>query len=377
MTLLEKTTKNIDGLDIKAMEQARKRWNSVAKPLKSLGLLEDAIIQIAGITGNSQIEISKKAVVIFCGDNGIVEEGVTQTGQEVTAVVTENFSKGESCVCIMAEQAGAWVFPVDIGVKRKLLGYGNFAEGNDRLVCSVDSKGASKIRYPIWNQKLMAGTRNFIKEPAMDREIAVKAIETGIRLVGLLKERGYQIIATGEMGIGNTTTSSAVSAAFLRVPPEMVTGRGAGLSTEGLKRKRKVIYQGLSLWKPNPEDGIDVIAKVGGLDLAGLTGIYLGGACYRVPVIVDGLISSVAALAAVSLCPMSKYYMIASHASAEIAGELVLNALGLKPIIYGNLCLGEGTGAVALLPVLDMAAAVYHKMSTFSQMQIKEYQPLD
>ena len=148
------------------------------------------------------------------------------------------------------------------------------------------------------------------------------------------------------------------------------------MSTEGLKRKRKVIHQGLSLWKPDPEDGIDVIAKVGGLDLAGLTGIYLGGACYRVPVVVDGFISSVSALAAVSLCSMSRYYMIASHASAETAGELVLDALGLKPIIYGNMCLGEGTGAVALLPVLDMAAAVYNRMSTFSQIQIREYQPL-
>ena len=226
MTLLEKTRKNIDGLDIEAMERARKRWDSVAKPLKSLGLLEDAMIQIAGITGNSQIEIKKKAVVIFCGDNGIVEEGVTQTGQEVTAVVTENFSKGDSCVCIMAEKAGAWVFPVDIGVKRELSGYGHFAEGRDRLICDK-AETAFPIRYPIWKQKLMDGTRNFTKEPAMDREIAIKAVETGIRLVGLLKERGYQIIATGEMGIGNTTTSSAVSAALLGVPPEMVTGRGA------------------------------------------------------------------------------------------------------------------------------------------------------
>ncbi len=372
MTLLEETTRNINGPDTAAMEQARKRWDSVAKPLKSLGFLEDALIQIAGITGDPKIQIEKKAVVIFCGDNGIVEEGVTQTGQDVTAVVTENFSKGESCVCIMAEQAGAWVFPVDIGVKQLLFGYGEFVEGADHLVCR-----GGKVRYPIWNRRLMAGTRNFTKEPAMDRDTAVKAVETGIQLVGLLKERNYQIIATGEMGIGNTTTSSAVSAAFLGVPPEMVTGRGAGLSTEGLKRKRKVIHQGLSLWKPDPEDGLDVLAKVGGLDLAGLVGVYLGGALYRVPVVVDGLISSVAALAAATICPMAKYFMIASHASAEAAGELVLDALGLKPLIYGNMFLGEGTGAVALFPVLDMAAAVYNRMSTFSQIQIKEYQPFE
>ena len=184
MTLLEETTRNINGPDTAAMEQARKRWDSVAKPLKSLGFLEDALIQIAGITGDPKIQIEKKAVVIFCGDNGIVEEGVTQTGQDVTAVVTENFSKGESCVCIMAEQAGAWVFPVDIGVKQLLFGYGEFVDGADHLVCR-----GGKVRYPIWNRRLMAGTRNFTKEPAMDRDTAVKAVETGIQLVGLLKER--------------------------------------------------------------------------------------------------------------------------------------------------------------------------------------------
>lgn len=388
MILLDQVIKGIGGLDQAAGKQAERRWDHVAKPLKSLGLLEDALIQIAGITGSSQIALEKKAVAVFCGDNGVVEEGVTQTGQDVTAVVTENFSIGDSCVCIMAEQAGAWVFPVDMGVCRELSGYGEFVEGIDRLVI-IDSapngtsnetqKGAagSQIRYPIWNQRQMAGTRNFTKEPAMDYETAVRAIESGIRLAGKLKERGYQIIATGEMGIGNTTTSSAVISVLLGVEPEQVTGRGAGLSSEGLNRKVQAIRKGIEQWKPDPADGIDVLAKVGGLDLAGLAGVFLGGAYYRIPVVIDGLISSAGALAAAAICPAAKAYMMASHVSAEPAGEMVLKALGLTPIIHGNMCLGEGTGAVALFPLLDMAAAVYHKMSTFSEIQIEEYQLLE
>lgn len=372
MTLLEETKKKIGEPDRKAMEQAKKRWDSVAKPLNSLGLLEEAIIRIAGMTGSSQVQLGKKAVTVFCGDNGIVEEGVTQTGQEVTAVVTENFSKGDSCVCIMAEQAKAQVFPVDIGVKGQISGYGEFVPGQDYL----SGNGNLSVRYPILNRRLMCGTRNFTKSPAMERDTAAAAVETGIMLVGCLKERGYRIIATGEMGIGNTTTSSAVLSVLLGKEPEQVTGRGAGLSREGLSRKIETVRRGIGLWNPDPEDGLDVLAKVGGLDLAGLAGVFLGGALYRIPVVIDGLISSAAALAAAQVCPKAKAYMLASHVSAEPAGRLALDALGLSPLIYGNMCLGEGTGAVALFPLLDMAEAVYRRMSTFSQIQIEEYRPL-
>lgn len=229
----------------------------------------------------------------------------------------------------------------------------------------------------VLNCRLMNGTRNFTKAPAMDRETAVRAVETGIEMVRCLKQQGYRIIATGEMGIGNTTTSSAVIAVLLGIDPEEVTGRGAGLSTEGLARKREVIRRGIDLWKPDRRDAVDVLSKVGGLDLAGLTGVFLGGALYRVPIVVDGLISSAAALAAKTICPAAAEYMLASHCSAEPAGELVLGALGLNPLLYGRLCLGEGTGAVTLFPLLDMAAAVYHQMSTFSQMDIEAYSPFD
>lgn len=382
MSLLEEVKREIHQLNPSAMAQAKARWDSIAKPLNSLGLLEEDLIRIAGITGSSDISLKKKAVAIFCSDNGIVEEGVTQTGQEVTAVVTENISHGNSCVCIMAKQAGAHVFPVDMGVNGDLSGYGEFREGSDSLVCTGDgnrgdasAEEASEILYPIWNRKLMYGTRNFTKEPAMERETAVTAVETGIRLAGKLKKRGFEIIATGEMGIGNTTTSSAVAAALLEADPKLVTGRGAGLSLEGFKRKQEVIRAGLLTWRPDPKDGIDVLSKVGGLDLAGLAGIFIGGMRYRIPVAADGLISLAAALAAERICPGTKEFLLASHMPAEPAGEMLLDALGAKPLIYGKLCLGEGTGAVALFPLLDMAAAVYQEMSTFSQIQIEEYQP--
>lgn len=413
---IEETVKQICGLDKGAMQRAKEHWDAIAKPLNSLGLLEEAFIRIAGITGTERIVLDKKAVAVFCADNGIVEEGVTQTGQEVTAAVTDTMGRGQSCVCIMAEQAGADVFPVDIGVKRagadaaltnadgRCTGGGavsetareiqkrteNIAsakegmngktngttEGRTNGTTEGKTNGTNGINT-VLNCRLMNGTRNFTKAPAMDRETAVRAVETGIEMVRCLKQQGYRIIATGEMGIGNTTTSSAVIAVLLGIDPEEVTGRGAGLSTEGLARKREVIRRGIELWKPDRRDAVDVLSKVGGLDLAGLTGVFLGGALYRMPIVVDGLISSAAALAAKTICPAAAEYMLASHCSAEPAGELVLGALGLTPLLYGRLCLGEGTGAVTLFPLLDMAAAVYHQMSTFSQMDIEAYSPFD
>lgn len=417
---IEETVKQICGLDEGAMQRAKEHWDAIAKPLNSLGLLEEAFIRIAGITGTERIVLDKKAVAVFCADNGIVEEGVTQTGQEVTAAVTDTMGRGQSCVCIMAEQAGADVFPVDIGVKRAGADAAladadgqctggcavsetareiqkrteNIAsakkgtegrtnrrtngttEGRTSRTTEGRTNGTNGINM-VLNCRLMNGTRNFTKAPAMDRETAVRAVETGIEMVRCLKQQGYRIIATGEMGIGNTTTSSAVIAVLLGIDPEEVTGRGAGLSTEGLARKREVIRRGIELWKPDRRDAVDVLSKVGGLDLAGLTGVFLGGALYRVPIVVDGLISSAAALAAKTICPAAAEYMLASHCSAEPAGELVLGALGLNPLLYGRLCLGEGTGAVTLFPLLDMAAAVYHQMSTFSQMDIEAYSPFD
>lgn len=353
---LENRIEQIHPISEEAMERARERWSHVAKPLGSLGLLEDAVVKIAGIQGQEKIRISKKALVIMCADNGIVEEGVTQTGQEVTGVVTENFTKGRSCVCIMARQAGVRVVPVDIGVAGELKNRGSL--------------------YPLVERKIAWGTKNFMREPAMTREETLKAIETGIQIAEDLKRQGYDMLAVGEMGIGNTTTSAATASVLLGEDPKLMTGRGAGLSDEGLERKKKVIRQALAFHRPDPHDPVDVLSKVGGLDLAGLAGICLGGAIFHMPVVLDGFITSVAALAACGLHRDVSGCLLASHVSAEPAGRLVLERLGLKAPIDGSLCLGEGTGAMAFMPMISMAADIYQNMSTFQDIDIKEYVPL-
>lgn len=342
-------------LDEKSMEMARLKWSKVAKPLNSLGTLEECIIKMSGIRETWQPHIEKRALLILCGDNGIVEEGVTQTGQEVTAIVTENMTEGNSSVCIMAEQANVDVFPVDMGVARDL---------------------KPGTRYKLISKKVSYGTKNFRKEPAMTRAEAVKSIIAGISLVEELAEKGYRLIATGEMGIGNTTTSSAVSSMILKKNPEELTGRGAGLSDEGLGRKVQVIREAIEKYGPECRDVVDILAHVGGFDLAGLTGVFIGGAVCRIPILVDGFISASAALCAERIYPGCRDYMLASHVSAEPAGKLLLDELGLTPFIQAGMCLGEGSGAVAAVPLIDMAYGVYKKMSSFQDICIEEYKPL-
>lgn len=348
-TDLEQVIRQIGPLDEHAMEQAKKQWNSIAKPLHSLGKLEEHIIRIAGITGDPDVKIEEKALIVMCADNGVVEEGVTQTGQEVTAIVAENFLSGETSAAIMCKKAGARILPIDIGM-------------------------AGKTKVP--DHKVACGTRNFAKEPAMTREEALQSILTGVRIVEEQKKAGVALLATGEMGIGNTTTSSAVLAALLQIDPEKVTGRGAGLTSAGLSRKIQVIRQALALHKPDANDPVDVLAKVGGFDIGGLAGVYLGAAKMHLPVLIDGFISGTAALLACRLCPEAKEYMIASHKSKEPGMQILLKALGLSASLDCDMCLGEGTGAVAFFPVLDMAAAVYRQMSTFADIQVEEYQEL-
>ena len=214
------------------------------------------------------------------------------------------------------------------------------------------------------------------KGPAMTREEAIQALETGISMVEELKNKGYSLIATGEMGIGNTTTSSAVASVLLSEDVEKMTGRGAGLSSEGMVRKLRAIKKAIEVNQPDPKDGVDVLAKVGGFDIAGMAGVFLGGAACGVPVVIDGFISAVAALAAATICPLVKEYMLASHVSKEPAAHLILEALGLEAPLHCDMCLGEGTGAVVLFPILDLACGVYNGMSTFQDIQVEEYKPL-
>ena len=359
---LEEALKNIKDLDKKSIDESAKRWDSIAKPLKSLGLLEDAIIKIAGITKNSTVKLNKKALIIMCADNGVVNEGVTQTGQEVTANVTENFTNEKATVSIMSKSIGVDVFPVDIGIYRDM----DKSLGKDEEIKP----------FCILNRKIAYGTENMLKGPAMSRKKAVMAIETGIDLVRYMKECGYNIVATGEMGIGNTTTSSAIASVLLHKPVEEVTGKGAGLTCEGLERKINVIKESIKLNKPNSNDPIDVLSKIGGYDIAGLVGVFIGGAVYNIPIVIDGFISAVAALTASKIEPKTNQYMIPSHVSKEPAGKMLLDALCLKPFITCEMCLGEGSGAVALFPILDMACTVYNKMSSFDDIGIEEYKPL-
>ncbi len=350
---LQEILTHITPADPAAMAEAQRRWNGIAHPLNSLGELEKTVIRVAGMTGSADVDLSKRAVVVMCADNGVVAEGVTQTGQEVTAIVTENMSKGDTSVCRMARVAGADVIPVDIGVARPVTG------------------------EKILQKNIRRGTANMTQGPAMTRDEAERAMLTGIAIVGDLKEKGYTLLATGEMGIGNTTTSSAVVSVLLSQPVEAVTGRGAGLDSAGLRRKIQAIEAAVACNRPDPNDGLDVLSKVGGLDLAGLAGVFLGGAYHHIPVLVDGFISSAAALAAAAICPAARDYMLGSHASNEPAGRMVLDALGLTPFLYAGMCLGEGTGAVAVMPLLDMALAVYREMCTFEATDIEAYQPLE
>ena len=332
-----------------AKQQAQYRWNHVAKPLHSLGKLEEMIVRIADIQQTADVCLSPRCVLVFCGDHGVVEEGVTQSGQEVTALVAKSIAEGTANVNLMASAAQADVFAVDMGMAQ-------------------DVPGTIRLKNAY-------GTANMAKGPAMTRSQAETAVQAGIDLVGQMKEKGYRLIATGEMGIGNTTASTALACALLGLEPRDIVGRGAGLSDSGLTRKQNAIERALFINHPDPHDPMDMLAKVGGYEIAGMVGAFLGGMRYRVPVVIDGVISAVAALTAVRICPECRQFMLPSHMSREPAMVKIVQELGLDPIIHADMALGEGTGAVALFPLLDMAHRVYTGPHTFDALGMDAYTP--
>ena len=348
--MLKEQLEQIHPLSKEHAQQCRAYWDTVGKPLRSLGKLEDVHIQIGGIQRSAKPSVDHKRLIVMCADNGVVAEGVTQTGQQVTAVVAENFFDDKTCTSLMCREANCELTVVDIGM----------ATDTPRTL----------------RKKEIYGTKNLALEPAMERETAVGAILTGIELVQRFAAEGAQIFATGEMGIGNTTTSSAIASLLLHVPVECVTGRGAGLSSRGLQKKIQAIRRGITVNRPDPEDPLDVLAKVGGADIAGLAGVFLGGAICHCPVVIDGFISAAAALVAKCLVPESVDYMIASHVSKEPAGTMILEALGKSAMLTCDMCLGEGSGAVASFPLLDMAFRIYNEMGTFEYIEIETYVPL-
>ena len=328
--------------DEAARAAAHAHWASLAKPLGGLGALETLLEDAAALTGSAALSFDRRAVLVLCADNGVVAQGVSQTGQEVTRAVAENLAMRRTSVCQMARTAHCDVLPVDMGI-------------------------AGEPVPGVRNCRIASGTADFTVGPAMSRAQAVQAIGAGIALARELADNGYRLIATGEMGIGNTTTSSAVAAVLLGQPIETMTGRGAGLSDEGLARKTDAIRRGIAVNTPDAADPLDVLAKLGGFDLAGLCGVFLGGALEGIPVLMDGFISGVAALCAVRLCPAAAKAVFASHCSSEPAARLVLEALGKAPLLTAGLHLGEGTGAVASIPLWDMALAVYDHCYSFAE----------
>ena len=336
--------------DEAARAAAHAHWAGLAKPLGGLGALETLLEDAAALTGSAALDVSRRAVLVLCSDNGVVAQGVSQTDQSVTRAVAENLAARRTSVCQMARTAHCDVVPVDMGM------------AGDPVPGVADCR-------------IAAGTADFTQGPAMTRAQAVEAVGRGIRLVQEQKAAGVQLLATGEMGIGNTTTSSAVAAVLLGQPVERMTGRGAGLSDEGLARKVDAICRGILRNEPDPTDPLDVLAKLGGFDLAGLCGVFLGGALEGVPVVMDGFISGVAALCAVRLCPAAAKAVFASHCSSEPAARLVLDALGKAPLLTAGLHLGEGTGAVASIPLWDMALAVYRGCYSFAEGGIAPYTP--
>lgn len=347
---LEEALKRIKKFDDAAYEASEKKWLTLVKPLFSLGRLEKAVSQMAGIKGKRDFDLEKKILVIMCADNGVVKEGISQCGSEVTATAARSFAFGESAACIMAKRAGVDVLPIDAG-----------------MVTDVSEIRSIKQSY---------GTENMAEGPAMARENCIKIIEKTIDIVGELAENNYDIILTGEMGIGNTTTASAVTSVLLDKDPSEVTGRGAGLTSEMLMHKIEVIKKAIDINKPDKNDPLDVLSKVGGYDIAGMAGLFIGGAVYGIPVVIDGFISSVSALLACSIDSRVKDYILPSHLSEEAAAKYILKELGLEPFISCGMFLGEGSGAVSLMPLLDMALDVYNKLNTFDKWEHEAYRVL-
>lgn len=340
---------SVSASDKKIKSLSEQRWDSVAHPLSGLGLLENAVSSIAAAEGRVIPDISRKAVAVFCADNGIVAEGVSQTGQEVSAIVAENMCTGKTSVCTMAKIARATVFPVDAGLLRAIT--------HKKMNCIC----------------VRRGTADFLKEDAMTREEACQTFLRGAFFAKTLVQKGFSLLATGEMGIGNTTTSTAVVCALLSLSVEAVTGRGAGLTNAGLQTKIRVIREGLERRNPDKSDPIDVLCKVGGLDIAAMTGFFVGAAAEKTPVLIDGFISAVSALLAARLCPHCADFFLATHSSSEPAVKKVFSALKKRPFISAQMHLGEGTGAVAAMPLLDMALSVYKTMATFNDIQVEAY----
>ncbi len=348
MDELIKILNNIVPLDESAMEKARERQAELAKPPGSLGKLEDISIQLAGITGSIYNHVSKRRIIVMCADNGVFEEGVASAPQSVTLAQTVNLTRGLTGCAALAKHFGDEIRVVDVGV-------------NAQIACP-----------DVIDRKISMGTKNLAKEPAMTRNQAERAIMTGIAMADIAKRESVDILGVGEMGICNTTTSSAVLAALTGLDAEAVTGRGGGITDRAFEKKKKVIDSALALHAPDRNDVIDVLSKVGGFDIAAMCGVFIGAAKNRLPVVVDGFISIVAALCAVRLCENVRGYLIPSHHSYELGYNIAANELGFDAYLLLNMRLGEGSGCPLAFEIVDAACAVMNDMATFAQASIND-----
>ncbi len=347
--MLEQTIARVQDLDQRAMTAAKARQNTLTKPPGSLGRLEELSIQLAGISGKSIPFIKDKVIITMAGDHGVVAEGVSAYPQEVTPQMVLNFLYGGAAINVLSGHVGARIVIVDMGITADL-------EPHPTLLI----------------RKVAHGTANMAQGPAMTRQQAESAIMAGIEIVSAEIEKGLDIVGTGDMGIGNTTPSAAIAAALTGESPARIVGRGTGVDDDGLKRKIDAVERALAINKPNPKDGLDILAKVGGFEIGGLAGVMLGAAAKRKAIMVDGFISTAAAMIAVTIAPKVKPYLIAAHRSQEYGHGLMLNWLGLKPLLDFDLRLGEGTGAALGISIAEAACKVLAEMATFDEAGVSD-----
>lgn len=347
---LEKILQQIQPLDESAIQMARARQDTLTKPRGSLGRLEELSIQLAGITANPLPTMERKTVIVMAADHGVTREGVSAYPAEVTPQMVLNFLGGGAAINVLARQANARVVVVDMGVAAEI------EDGSRKLI----------------QRRVGAGTANLAQGPAMTREQAEESIQSGIEIALEEISKGIDILATGDMGIGNTTSAAAIACALMNESPEKIAGRGTGVDDDGLKRKIAVVARALDVNKPNASDALDVLAKVGGFEIGGLAGVMLAAATNRKPVVVDGFISTAAAMIAVSLAPAARNYMIAAHVSQERGHRLMLQWLGLNPLLDLNMCLGEGTGAALAFHLIEASTRILCDMATFGEAGVSD-----
>ncbi len=348
---MRKTITAIEKIDFSLAEETQRRLDSLTKPQGSLGRLEELAKQIVEITKNESPAIKNKVIFVMAGDHGVVEEGVSAFPQGVTQQMVFNFIRGGAGINVLARHVGAKVIVVDMGIAEE-----------------IRIQKAKNFR----DKKINFGTENMVKGPAMSRVEAIRSIEAGIEVFEEELQRGIDIVGTGDMGIGNTTPSSAIVSAITGAAVSDVTGRGTGIDDKTFAKKQGVIEKALAINNPDPEDAIDVLSKVGGFEIGGIAGVILGAASKRIPVVIDGFISGAGALIAHQLEPKVKDYMVAAHCSVEKGHRVILDYMGLKPVLDLELCLGEGTGAALAMSVIEAGIKILTQMATFQDASVSE-----